>query len=487
MSSSKKSPPEPSGTYVGPDPLEDDGPVVGESIYMHNPHAAHVNGNGADSDLSGSMGDYEKQLYEQGAAKYKRLGWKRLTIVMIVEAIALGTLSIPSTFANLGMVAGVICSLGVGVLAIYTSYIVGLVKLKFPHIATYPDAGKQMWGKWGFYLIDIMLCLQLTFLLGSHCLTGTIAFVTITRSDVCTIVWGVVSAVLLFVLAIPPSFAEVAILGYVDFASILAAVGITIIATGVSANNSPGGLSSVDWGAWPKDDLSFSTAFNSVSNIIFAYSFAMCQFAFMDEMHTPEDFTKSIWTLGIIEIVIYTLTGALIYAFVGRSVESPALLSAGDTVARIAFGVALPVIFISGSINTTVLGRMIHGRMYRNSPIRFINTPMGWATWIMVIGVITVIAWIIAEVIPFFSDLLSICSALFVSGFTFYFPPLFWYYLLKEGPWHRKNITIGIANAFCALVGLITLGAGSYSAINDIVLNYRNGTVSGVFSCNKSL
>ncbi|KZZ88842.1 amino acid transporter [Ascosphaera apis ARSEF 7405] len=479
----KANPPEEGAfnAFETPDEIE---PVVGESIYMHNPHAAHVNT--PESDLSGDMGNQEKQLYEPGEARYKRLGWKRLTIVMIVEAIALGTLSIPSTFATLGMVAGVICSVGIGCIAIYTSWIVGLVKLKFPHITTYPDAGGQMWGKFGFYLMDIMLCLQLTFLLGSHCLTGTIAFTTITKSSLCTIVWNVVSAIILFVLAIPPSFAEVAILGYIDFASILAAVGITIIATGITSHKAPGGLDAVNWGAWPKDDLKFSEAFNSISNILFAYSFAMCQFAFMDEMHTPEDFTKSIYLLGFIEIFIYTVTGALIFRFVGRDVQAPALLSAGDTISRVAFGVALPVIFISGSINTTVLGRMIHGRIYRNSPIRFINSPMGWTTWIMVIGTITVIAFIIAEVIPFFSDLLSICSALFVSGFTFYFPPFFWFYLLREGPWNRKNITLGALNVFCVAIGLLTLGAGTYSAIDDIIDQYRNGTVSGVFSCSKT-
>lgn len=67
----------------------------------------------------------------------------------------------------------------------------------------------------------------------------------------------------------------------------------------------------------------------------------------MAEMHDPEDFVKSIVSLGLIEIIIYTLTGSLIYAFVGANVSSPALLSAGKLVARVAFGFALPVIFIS--------------------------------------------------------------------------------------------------------------------------------------------
>lgn len=175
----------------------------------------------------------------------------------------------------------------------------------------------------------------------------------------CSVVFGVVSSIILLALAVPPSFAEVAILGYIDFASIILAILITIIATGVQSSHSAGGLGAVDWSLWPQPDLTFAQGFNAVTNIVFAYSFAVCQFSFMDEMHTPEDYVKSIWALGLIEIVIYTVTGATVYAFVGQSVKSPALLSAGPLLSKIAFGVALPVIFISGSINTTCCARLV--------------------------------------------------------------------------------------------------------------------------------
>jgi hypothetical protein len=109
-------------------------------------------------------------------------------------------------------------------------------------------------------------------LVGSHCLTGTIAFQTITQVDVCSIVWGVVSMVLLFLCALPPSFAEMAVLGYVDFVSIIAAILITLIATGINANNQPGSFAAVDWSAWPKEDTTFASAMVAVSNVVFAYS-----------------------------------------------------------------------------------------------------------------------------------------------------------------------------------------------------------------------
>ena len=64
------------------------------------------------------VGEVERNKAAMGDAHFHRLGWKRLTIVLIVEAIALGSLSIPSAFAALGMVAGVITCVGLGLVAI---------------------------------------------------------------------------------------------------------------------------------------------------------------------------------------------------------------------------------------------------------------------------------------------------------------------------------------------------------------------------------
>lgn len=414
--------------------------------------------------------DLEKRKAAEGHDKFHRLGWKRLTVVLIVEAIALGSLSVPSAFASLGMVAGVIICIGLGLIAIYSSYVVGQVKLRYPHISHYADAGQMLMGRFGYELVGAMFVIQLIFLVGSHTLTGAIALGNITNNGngLCSIVFAVVSAILLLLLAIPPSFAEVAILGYIDFASIMLAIGITIIGTGVQS--AQGSIAQSDWSAWPKPGLTFVEAFVALGNIVFAYSFAVCQFSFMDEMHTPKDFAKSIWTLGIIEIFIYTLTGALIYAFVGQSVESPALLSAGPVLSRVAFGIALPVIFISGSINTTVVSRYIHGRYYKDSVVRFINTKKGWITWLGLITLVTIIAWVIAEAIPFFSDLLSISSCLFVSGFTFYFPAWMWFKLVKEGKWYeRENLLLAVVNASVFAIGIIVLVCGTYASIADIV------------------
>ncbi|KAM5351074.1 hypothetical protein ACJ41O_003797 [Fusarium nematophilum] len=438
--------------------------------------------NDSTSDkMVGEVTEWEKRKTIAGNKKFHRLGWKRLTIVLIVQAIALGALSIPAAFATLGMVAGVLCSVGIGFIAIYTSYIVGRVKVTFPHVEHYPAAGGLMFGRWGSEVFGAMLTVQLLLLTASHCLTGTIAFSNLTESDVCSLVWGVVSAVILLVLAIPPSFAEVAILGYIDFGSIIAAIGVTMIATGLRASAA---AEPANWSAWPKEDITFAQAFIAVCNIFFAYSFSISQFSFMDEMHTPTDYMKAIYTLGGIEIVIYTLTGALIYSFVGVDVKAPALLSAGHTVSKVAFGVAMPVIFISGSINTTVAARYIHGRMYKGTVTKYINTTKGWITWLILISIITWLGFVIAESIPFFSDLVAITSSLLNSGFTLYFPALMWFILLRKGKWYsRENIFWSVLNGFIFVLGVVFLVCGTYAAVTDIIDQYRKGTVKGAFTC----
>lgn len=196
----------------------------------------------------------------------------------------------------------------------------------------------------------------------------------------------------------------------------------------------------------------------------------MLTIQYVDDMHTPSDYVKTLWWLGGSQIFIYTLTGSLIYLFVGQSVQSPALLSAGPLISRIVFGIALPVIFISGSINTTVVCRYIHGKVFANSSTRYVNNPRGWATWLGLVFTVTILAWIIAEAIPIFSDILSISSSLFVSGLSYYIPPVLWFVLLKKGHWYEKhNLKTAMCNLVVFGIGVIILGCGTYASIAELV------------------
>lgn len=226
---------------------------------------------------------YDRAL--RGKEAMHRLGWVKMATLLCVEAIALGALSLPAAFATLGMVGGVIVTVGSGFLAIYSGWICGQVYLFYPGITSFPDAGRQLfsrlgprWARFGYELVSILFCCQLTFNYASHALTGSIMWQHITDKDnVCSIIWVLVSAVFLTILASPPTFEKFSFLGYVDFVSIIAAILITMIATGISASDSAGGLDSVNWSAWPQPGTTFVEAFGAVTNVVFAFAFVIVQ------------------------------------------------------------------------------------------------------------------------------------------------------------------------------------------------------------------
>ncbi|KAE8214823.1 hypothetical protein CF327_g1817 [Tilletia walkeri] len=447
---------------------------------------------GMDLDVSsapyGDMAQNEAATADADAHRFKNLSWPRLTICLLVEAVALGSLSMPAAAATLGLVPFIIICIGIGFVAIYTSLHVGEMGVRFPQIASYGDAGRVLFGRIGYEVFSIMFYLLLTLITGSHVLTGTIAFLTISDNAICSLAFGVIAAIILFVLALPPTFHDVAWLGFVDFASIIIAVVATMIATGIQAAKQPGGFSAVEWSAWPAEGTTFVKGMLAVTQIAFAYSFAVAQFSFQAELKNPRDYKKACWALGILEIFIYTATGVIIYLFVGKDVQSPALLSAGGTMAKVAFGLALPVIYISGSINTTCVARAIHLRMYKGTKHEFIRTPKSIGVWVGLNAGLTVIAFIVAEAIPVFSDLLGLISSLFISGFSFSFPPLFWYFILREeGPlligasWKRVLTTL--ANGGIFMMGLVLLVGGTFSSAKDISDLFAAGEVRQPFTC----
>jgi hypothetical protein len=58
------------------------------------------------------------------------------------------------------------------------------------------------------------------------------------------------------------------------------------------------------------------------------------------------DFPQALALLQISEMVLYTITAIVIYAYVGPSVRSPALNSAEKLFQKISYGIAIPTVCI---------------------------------------------------------------------------------------------------------------------------------------------
>lgn len=149
--------------------------------------------------------------------KYRTMAWWQAGITMIAETISLGILSLPSVLGTIGIVGGLVLIIGLGIIATYTGYVIGQFKLAYPHIHNMADAGEVLFApigmaKFGREFFGVAQMLLLVFIMGSHVLTFEIAFTTITGHPTCSIVWGVVGLIVLFLFTLPRTLKKVSYL-----------------------------------------------------------------------------------------------------------------------------------------------------------------------------------------------------------------------------------------------------------------------------------
>ena len=81
---------------------------------------------------------------------------------------------------------------------------------------------------------------------------------------------------------------------------------------------------------------------SAVSTIVFAFAGAPAFFSIASEMRNPRDYTKSLVIAQVIVALVYVVIGIVVYYFCGSYVASPALGSAGVTMKKVCYGIALP-------------------------------------------------------------------------------------------------------------------------------------------------
>jgi len=257
-----------------------------------------------------------------------------------------------------------------------------------------------------------------------------------------------VGLVIFWICDIPRTLLKVSWLACVSFLSITTAVVVAM--AGVGAKDPDHGSFSAT------ETATFATAFLSVTNIVFAYAGHVAFFSFISEMKNPNDFPKALVTLQVTDTLMYFLVAMVIYAYGGSQVDSPALGSAGKVVGKVAWGLAIPTIIVAGVIYGHVASKYIYVRIFRGTKHMSKRTFLAVGSWMAITLTLWVIAWIIAESIPNFNDLLALISSLFAAWFTYGISGIFWLFL-NYGQYTKnwRKICLTVAN-----IGLFAMGAG---------------------------
>jgi len=176
---------------------------------------------------------------------------------------------------------------------------------------------------------------------------------------------------------------------------------------------------------------SLSKGFLAVTNIIFAYAGHVAFFSFISELKDPTTYPKALFLLQGVDTAMYVIVAVVVYRYAGSSVASPALGSTGELVRKVAYGIAIPTIVIAGVINGHVAAKYIYVRLFRGTDRMSKKSLSSYGVWALIALALWTVAWVVAEAIPVFNDLLGLISALFASWFTFGLSGVFWLYMNK--------------------------------------------------------
>lgn len=281
------------------------------------------------------------------------------------------------------------------------------------------DAGDLLMGRVGRTTLDVAQLVFFVLVMGSHILTFSIMMNVLTEHSSCTIVFSVVGLLASFMLTLPRRLERLSHISSVSFVSIVGAVltgmiGVTLVKQGpveVPAFSPP-----------PK----VHDACLAIANIIFAYAGHVAFFTLFSELKELKDFPKALALLQMSEMVLYTVASIVIYAYVGPTVNSPALNSSGQLFRKISYAIALPTvriffrvllldmsltnaqILIGGVVNAHVAVKFIYVRVFRGTNSMHTQSFRARVVWTVTCAGLWILSWIIAEAIPVFNDVLGL-------------------------------------------------------------------------------
>lgn len=279
---------------------------------------------------------------------YRTLGRWRACVILITIEVGIGILSLPSALKTLGLIPGIIAILGFGGLTTYCGYILLQFYRKYPMVTNLVDCALYVGGKPFECFLGIAFVFNLVLICASANITLSVALNTLSRHALCTVAFLAFPHILCWLLCIPRKLSFAAAASWVCTISIVAAVLIVMIALGVGGPQAPPGFEAkIVLVGKP----SFVEAVNALLNVAFAFAGNQSFISVMAEMRDPsKDFAPALFMQKSFEVVIYIVVACVIYGLAGDAVTSPALGSAPELTAKIAYGILIPSVLGTGLI-----------------------------------------------------------------------------------------------------------------------------------------
>ncbi|ODN90831.1 hypothetical protein L198_06148 [Cryptococcus wingfieldii CBS 7118] len=418
---------------------------------------------------------------------YRNVGWMAAVVLLLKSQIGLGVLSLPSALGALGIVPGILVLVGVSAIMTWSGYCVGQFKLRHRQVYSVVDVGEIMFGPIGKEIFAAIYCTFMIFVAGSAIVGASIGLNAISLHATCTAVFVIVSTIVTFSLASIRTLGNISWLGWVGLTSIVAAIITLTIAVGIQDRPAL----APQTGDWDKGfnvigNPTFLEASSAVASLVVGYAGVPTYFSIAAEMRDPRLFNRAMFCSQVIITAIYIAIGTVVYFYCGQYVASPALGSAGVLMKRICYGLALPGLYVTGTIYLHLPAKYVFLRVMRGSKHLTSNSPIHWAVWLSCVFTCVTIAYIIASAIPVFGSLVGLIGALFGSFFCIMVMGATWIFDHQDKIRAKPSMKVKLLtafNCFIILLGLYLMISGTWGAAKDISDSFASDGGTSPWSC----
>lgn len=427
------------------------------------------------SDSGGSYGAVEAKVRHIGAIEGNST---LLTAgIIIADVVGAGILSMAPAVAKFGWALGALLIMLLLMMNVHISILMWRVRMSFPGVQTYAQLVDAAFSRSSPTLrhvaVNTTAIVQYLFIfsmLGIYALSigkglGNLFY----HVHICLPQWTALGCLLL-----GPIHVTARRLGswrsliYVNVATILGTTIIPLVSMATVGVDSTRADGSNFYAFAPLD---FAGVLGGLSTFTFAFTSQFMVTEIIAEMSNPADFPKAyIWLAAPFQVFCFSLVGLVGYYYMGDKVSG----MIGD---NLPFGIAFQSaaaclvmhMLITYMLKGIVICSAIHHAWSKESASD--ESMAGWSVWAVIVTLIMAAAWTVAQIVPFFMDLVDLIGASFTPVACYIIPIVVYVKWLRDFATPEQQIS---KFEWCCIAIEITLAAvllflGTFYAILAIM------------------
>jgi hypothetical protein len=429
--------------------------------------------------------DFEIFKKTTDGVQFRLVGWPKASVIFLKVIFATGVLSIPTAMFGLGAVGGALSVIGWGALNTYFAIVQGNFRNTHGHCHSIADMAQVVGGPilreicGALFIIAYVLCS------GSGIIGLATGLNALSDHAACTVWWAFLSAAVIIACASVRKFEKIGWLTWAGFISIYVAVFIVVV--GVATRDRPASApptGDYDFGYHAIAYPTFMVGMTATCTIFVSSAGTSAFLPVISEMTNPRDYNKAVYVCMALVQASYLTFSLVVYKWCGKWVTNPSLGSAGPTVKKVAYGIGLIGLAVSGCLYLHVAAKYVFVRILRNSPHLQKNSLIHWGTWLCCTTILGAVAFILAEAIPIFNYLLALTGSICFAPIAICLPGWLWLYDHWE---YRRGgavkMTMWYGHWVLIAIGVFTCVGGTYGVVEQIKAAYASGAIGGAFSC----